>query len=82
MNIGKFIGKITIPGAHGKTVAGSLNCFTAVFIAAFCCCHLCLVSLLVAIFAMLIEVLPLADFDNLLIPISIGFIFKILTGLL
>ena len=79
---GKYIEKITIPGAHGKTVAGSLTCFTAVFIAAFCCCLLCLVILLVSIFAMLIEVLPLADFDNLLIPISIGFIFMILTGLL
>ncbi|MCR5188341.1 MAG: SEC59/DGK1/VTE5 family protein [Treponema sp.] len=78
---GKFIGRITIPGAHGKTVAGSLTCFTAVFVATFCCSQSCLVSLIVALFAMFIEALPLADFDNLLIPISIGFIYKLLMGL-
>lgn len=78
---GKFIGRVTIPGAHGKTVAGSLTCFLAVFIATFCSCQSCIVSLIVALCAMFIEVLPLADFDNLLIPISIGLIFKLLMGL-
>lgn len=72
---GKMIGKITIPGAKGKTVAGSLACFMAVYISSFCCCKNCFVSLIVAVCAMLIEVLPLADLDNILIPISIGTIF-------
>lgn len=72
---GKMIGKITIPGAKGKTVAGSLACFMAVYISSFCCCKNCFVSLIVAVCAMFIEVLPLADLDNILIPISIGTIF-------
>lgn len=73
---GKLIGKITIPGSHGKTVAGSLTCFLAVFIAVFYCCNNCYASLLTAVFAMLLEMLPLSDFDNLIIPVTIGVIFK------
>lgn len=75
---GKMIGKITIPGAKGKTVAGSLACFLAVYISTFCCCKNCFVSLIVAVCAMFIEVLPLSDFDNVLIPVSIGTIFYFL----
>ena len=75
---GKMIGKITIPGAKGKTVAGSLACFLAVYISTFCCCKNCFVSLIVAVVAMFIEVLPLSDFDNVLIPVSIGTIFYFL----
>ncbi|MCI5607211.1 MAG: SEC59/DGK1/VTE5 family protein [Treponema sp.] len=79
--VGKIIGKITIPGARGKTVAGSLACFFAVFLAAFCYSGNCLISLIIGVSAMVIEVLPLADADNLIIPISIGFIYKLLCGL-
>ncbi len=76
--MGKLIGKITIPGAHGKTVAGSLTCFTAVFISTFCCCGNCLHSLIIATVAMFIEMLPLSDFDNLIIPPAVGALFMML----
>lgn len=76
--MGKLLGKITIPGAHGKTAAGSLTCFFAVFISTFCCCGNCFIALLVALCAMFIEILPLADFDNLIIPPVIGWIFLVL----
>lgn len=76
--VGRMIGKITIPGAHGKTVAGSLTCFFAVYTATFCCSGNCFISLVVGLCAMLIEVLPLADFDNILIPVCIGFIYSLL----
>lgn len=75
--VGKLVGKITIPGAHGKTAAGSLTCFFAVFVSTFCCCGNCFNALVVALCAMVIEVLPLADFDNLIIPPAIGFIFML-----
>ncbi len=75
--VGKLVGKITIPGAHGKTAAGSLTCFFAVFVSTFCCCGNCFVALIVALCAMVIEVLPLADFDNLIIPPAIGYIFML-----
>lgn len=76
--MGKLIGKITIPGAHGKTVAGSLTCFTAVFISTFCCSGNCLHSLIIAMAAMFIEMLPLSDFDNLIIPPAVGALFMML----
>ena len=76
--MGKLIGKITIPGAHGKTAAGSLTCFAAVFISTFCCSNNCFIALCVALFAMFIEILPLSDFDNLIIPPAIGMIYSIL----
>ena len=76
--MGKLFGKITIPGAHGKTAAGSLTCFLAVFVSTFCCCGCTLTSLLVAFCAMCIEVLPIADFDNLIIPPAIGCIYSVL----
>ena len=76
--MGKLFGKITIPGAHGKTAAGSLTCFFAVFISTFCCCGNCFIALLVALCAMFIEILPLADFDNLIIPPVIGWIYYVL----
>lgn len=78
--MGKLFGKITIPGAHGKTAAGSLTCFFAVFVSTFCCCGCCFTSLIVALCAMFIEALPLADFDNLLIPPVIGWIFSVLSA--
>jgi len=70
--VGKMFGKITIPGAKGKTVAGSMACFLAVYISTFCCSQNCFVSLIIATLAMSVEVLPLMDFDNLIIPILIG----------
>lgn len=75
---GKLMGRITIPGAHGKTVAGSLTCFAAVFISSFCCCQNCYLSLILGVAAMFIEMLPLSDLDNVIIPISIGSLYLII----
>lgn len=72
---GKLLGHIQIPGCHGKTVAGSLTCFFAVFVSCFCYSKNCFYSLLIATCAMFIEMLPLNDFDNLIIPIITGGIF-------
>lgn len=80
--VGKLIGKITIPGAGGKTVAGSLACFTAVYISCFCVCGNCLVSLIAGTAAMMIEMLPLKDFDNVFIPICIGSLFLVVQQIL
>lgn len=76
--VGRIFGKIVIPGSKGKTVAGSLACFLAVFISTYVVCGNCLISLITGMAAMFIEVLPLADFDNIIIPISIGLIYSLL----
>ncbi|MBQ8012933.1 MAG: phosphatidate cytidylyltransferase [Treponema sp.] len=69
---GKTFGKIRVPYTHGKTVEGSLTCFAAIFCSTFFVTNNCRISLLVAATGALIEVLPLKDFDNLLIPVLLG----------
>ena len=67
-----------IPGTHGKTIEGSLACFIAVFISTLCCSKNIFLSLIIAFCAMMIEVLPLKDFDNVLIPVAIVWIYRFL----
>jgi dolichol kinase len=71
---GKLFGRVKVPYSQGKTVAGSLTCFAAIFVSVFCVCQNSAEALLIAAVGMLIEVLPLKDFDNLLIPVIIAFI--------
>lgn len=49
--VGKLIGRIHIPFTKGKTAAGSLACFYAVFISSFCVGKNALVSLILAFVA-------------------------------
>lgn len=69
---GKLFGHTRIPFTHGKTVAGSLTCFIAVFVSSFLVCKNFIQALILGAVAMLIEVIPLADFDNVVIPIAIA----------
>ena len=69
---GKTFGKIRVPYTHGKTVEGSLTCFAAIFCSTFFVTGNCRNSLIVAVIGSLIEVLPLKDFDNLIIPVALG----------
>ena len=68
---GKLFGRIYIPFTHGKTAAGSLTCFFAVFVSSFCVCRNAAVSFFLALAAMIIEVIPMADLDNVFIPVVI-----------
>lgn len=70
---GKLFGRTHIPLTRGKTVAGSLACFFAVFVSSFFVCKKTASALLFAIIVLCTEMLPLKDFDNLLIPLVIGF---------
>ena len=69
---GRLFGRIKIPHTGGKTFEGSSACFIAVYLSTFAvtCDPLC--ALAVAILAMCIEVLPLKDYDNLVIPLLIN----------
>lgn len=70
--VGKLIGRIHIPFTKGKTAAGSLACFYAVFISSFIVGQNAFVSLILATVAMFVEVIPMTDFDNIVIPVVIG----------
>lgn len=70
--IGKIWGRVHIPYTNGKTVAGSLSCFFAVFCSSFAVCHNASVALLLGVTATFVEVIPMTDFDNIVIPVLIG----------
>lgn len=76
--IGKLIGRVHIPGTKGKTAAGSLTCFFAVFVSSFAVGNNALVSLILGFIAMIIEVIPMTDFDNIVIPIAVGGLSQLL----
>ncbi len=76
--IGKLFGTVRIPFTGGKSVEGSLACFTAVFIASFLTTKSFGGSLVIAGVSTLIELLPLKDFDNIVIPSVIGYLAVIL----
>lgn len=72
---GKLYGHVEIPHTQGKTVEGSLTCFIAVVISTWCCIKNIIVSLIIGFCAMIIELLPLKDLDNLVIPVFISAIY-------
>lgn len=74
---GKFIGRMRIPFTQGKTAAGSLSCFAAIYISCFFNCRSfgmegAGIALIAAAAGMFMELLPLKDFDNLAIPVVIS----------
>lgn len=69
---GKFVGKLHIPRTGGKTCAGSLMCLIAIFVSSFCVLRRADAALALALCGMVIEALPLKDFDNILIPLLLG----------
>ncbi len=77
---GKLFGRIKIPFTGGKTLEGSLTCFTAVFISTYIISRQPLVSLLVAFVTMIIEMLPLGDWDNLIIPLATCSLYMLLAA--
>lgn len=75
---GKLFGRLHIPFTEGKTVAGSLSCFIAIFCCAYSISCNAFASLMLALAGMAIEVFPLKDFDNILIPVILGFLSHII----
>ena len=69
---GKLFGKVRIPFTKGKTAAGSLTCFSAIFISSYLVGKNAEAALIIATAGMFIEVLPLKDFDNIIIPVALG----------
>jgi dolichol kinase len=74
---GKFFGHIRPPFLFGKSLEGSLVCFFAVFISAFLVTvhngtinwHTALVAACAAAAA---ELIPLRDWDNIIVPLTVG----------
>jgi dolichol kinase len=70
--VGKFFGRLRPPVLCGKSVEGSLACFTAVLVSAFQVSRDFRIALAAAFTATLVEALPLEDYDNLALPVTVG----------
>ena len=76
--LGKPFGRIKPVFMHGKSLEGTLACFTAVFLASWNVSKSIHISLIVAISATIIEAMPLEDFDNILMPFATALILFLL----
>jgi dolichol kinase len=70
--VGKFFGKLRPAILYGKSVEGSLACFTATLISAYAVSGNMRIAATAAFTAMLVEALPLEDYDNLVLPVTVG----------
>jgi dolichol kinase len=74
--IGKFFGKTRPRFLMGKSVEGSAACFVAVFVIALRMTADVRTAVFAALVAVLVEALPLEDFDNLALPMSVGLVTR------
>jgi dolichol kinase len=78
---GKIFGKLRPAFLLGKSIEGSLVCFFAVLLTSYAVSGSARVSLTAALTAMIVEALPLEDYDNLALPVSVGLAIQIVTFL-
>jgi len=74
---GKFLGKWRPAFLFGKSIEGSLACFGVVLMSAFAVSGSMHIAVTAAFTAMVVEALPLEDYDNLAIPVTVGFAVQI-----
>jgi dolichol kinase len=75
--VGKLFGRWRPDFLCGKSVEGSTACFTAVLISAYAVSGNMRVALTAAFTATAVEALPLGDYDNLALPITVGLAVQI-----
>ena len=76
--VGKTLGRIPMPFTSGKSVEGSLTCFTASLISAYALSRRLGTSLAIAAVSTFVEAIPAKDWDNILLPLAAGFTATIL----
>ncbi len=76
--VGKTFGSIRLPYTGGKSLEGSLTCMAAVFISVWLLTGNIERSLVIAIFASMVEAAPSKDFDNLILPVAVGAVASLL----
>lgn len=79
--VGKFYGYVRIPFTGGKTFAGSFACFLAVLFIAYRITGNFSLSVLISVVATGLEMLPIRDLDNIVMPVGTGFIASQLLSL-
>ena len=71
--VGRFLGRRRPAFLAGKSLEGSLACFTVAFLAGFLVFQDWKIAAAVGLGSMLADALPIKDFDNLLLPLAAGF---------
>ena len=79
---GKAFGRTKIPHFHNKTYAGTIACFVAVFVSCFTFSNHVGFNLIIALTATILEILPVRDIDNIVIPIGTGLVATVLYSFL
>jgi len=75
--VGKFFGRHKPPFLLGKSIEGSLACFAVVLLSSYLVSSNITIALFAALVAMLVEALPLGDFDNLALPLAVGLVVQL-----
>jgi len=70
--VGKFLGRIRPAFLKGKSLEGSLTCITVSFLAGFFVFREWKTALAVGVVSLVIDALPLREFDNLFLPLAAG----------
>ncbi|MDR2101691.1 MAG: phosphatidate cytidylyltransferase [Treponema sp.] len=76
--IGKLFGRLRPAFLGDKSLEGSLACFTAIFFAAYGVSPNYRVAFWAALTGTLMEALPLGDYDNIILPVTVGLIVQII----
>ena len=76
--VGKIWGRGRVAWVGGKTVIGSVACFVAVLISSYLVLHDAALALVAAVVATLLELIPIKDADNLIIPLGTGLVLTLL----
>ena len=69
---GRFLGRFRPAFLAGKSLEGSLACFSVASLAGFMVFHEWKIAIAVGFGSMLADALPIKDFDNLLLPLTAG----------
>jgi dolichol kinase len=77
--VGKFLGRHRPAFLCGKSLEGSLACFAAVYIAAYGVSGSFPLALAASLTAMAVEALPLDDYDNIALPVTVGFVVQMIS---
>jgi dolichol kinase len=75
--IGKFFGKLRPAFLYGKSIEGSLACFIAVLVSAYAVSGSIYIAITAAFTATIVEALPLEDYDNIALPVTVGLIVQL-----
>ena len=70
--VGKFLGRRHPAFLCGKSVEGCMACFAAVLVSSYAVSGSMHIAFAAALTAMSVEALPLEDYDNLVLPVTVG----------